>query len=300
MRIKTYFSGTVEAALTLASRELGGDALLLTARPAGESARHLGAYEVVFGLPGPAAGANNLRDFLFDQDCHPALVRRVLESIDGGEASDSEVWSALRDALLFQPWEPPLAYRLALAGPAGSGKSTTALKIALESSQPYRIFDGDGHKVGSPLSRAAALAGVECSSVEPEELAGRVEAADGPLLLDLNGSAGGDWAEACARVADLTTCLVLPATSRTADLMAAIERYRALRPSRLIFTRLDETSRAGGVLSVAAITGLPIFAFGCSARAVGGLEPSSEHRLFELLFPARPARELAAAAGGSR
>jgi flagellar biosynthesis protein FlhF len=49
MKLKSYFSGTVEAAMELARKELGEDALLVNARPATPETRYLGAYEVVFG-----------------------------------------------------------------------------------------------------------------------------------------------------------------------------------------------------------------------------------------------------------
>src|ERR1700683_2340690 len=51
MRLKSYFSGTVEAAMELAQQELGEDALLINARPSTLETRNLGAYEVVFGVP---------------------------------------------------------------------------------------------------------------------------------------------------------------------------------------------------------------------------------------------------------
>jgi len=50
MRLKSYFSGTVEAAIELARKELGEDALLMNARPSTPETRSLGAYEVVFGV----------------------------------------------------------------------------------------------------------------------------------------------------------------------------------------------------------------------------------------------------------
>jgi flagellar biosynthesis protein FlhF len=50
MRIKSYFSGTVESAMELARRELGDEAVILNSRAAPPEARHLGAYEVVFGV----------------------------------------------------------------------------------------------------------------------------------------------------------------------------------------------------------------------------------------------------------
>jgi flagellar biosynthesis protein FlhF len=56
MKLKSYFSGTVEAAIELAHKELGEDALLVNVRPAAIETRHLGAYEVVFGVVGTGAG----------------------------------------------------------------------------------------------------------------------------------------------------------------------------------------------------------------------------------------------------
>jgi flagellar biosynthesis protein FlhF len=59
MRLKSYFAGTVEAAMRLARRELGEEALLMNSRPAPPEARHLGRYEVVFAADAVpvAAGA---------------------------------------------------------------------------------------------------------------------------------------------------------------------------------------------------------------------------------------------------
>ena len=51
MRIKSYFAGTVEQAIQEARNELGSEAMLITSRRASPQAQHLGAYEVVFGLP---------------------------------------------------------------------------------------------------------------------------------------------------------------------------------------------------------------------------------------------------------
>ena len=57
MRLKSYFSGTVEAAMELARKELGEEALLVNARPSTPDTRSLGAFEVVFGV---AEGAREI------------------------------------------------------------------------------------------------------------------------------------------------------------------------------------------------------------------------------------------------
>src|SRR5580700_1151122 len=49
MKIKSYFAGSVEQAIQKARQELGTEAMLITSRRAAAEARHLGAYEVVFG-----------------------------------------------------------------------------------------------------------------------------------------------------------------------------------------------------------------------------------------------------------
>ncbi len=54
MRLKSYFSGTVEGAMMLARQEMGDEAMLIHAKPASPEMRYLGAYEVVFGLEDPA------------------------------------------------------------------------------------------------------------------------------------------------------------------------------------------------------------------------------------------------------
>jgi flagellar biosynthesis protein FlhF len=55
MKLKSYFADGVEAAMEMASKELGSEAMLVYSRQASPEARHLGAYEVVFGVGDPGA-----------------------------------------------------------------------------------------------------------------------------------------------------------------------------------------------------------------------------------------------------
>jgi flagellar biosynthesis protein FlhF len=50
MKIKSYFSATVESAMAKARQELGPDAMLVNSRKAPPESGHPGQYEVVFGL----------------------------------------------------------------------------------------------------------------------------------------------------------------------------------------------------------------------------------------------------------
>jgi flagellar biosynthesis protein FlhF len=48
VKLKTYYSGTVEAAMELARADLGPDTMIVYSRKADKASRHLGEYEVVF------------------------------------------------------------------------------------------------------------------------------------------------------------------------------------------------------------------------------------------------------------
>ena len=56
MKIKSYYSRTVEDAIASARQEMGSDAMLVNSRKAPPEVRHLGEYEVVFANVGPAGG----------------------------------------------------------------------------------------------------------------------------------------------------------------------------------------------------------------------------------------------------
>src|SRR5437763_11250850 len=55
MKLKSYYSPTVEDAIALARQELGPDAMLVNSRRALPETRHLGEYEVVFVTDSPTA-----------------------------------------------------------------------------------------------------------------------------------------------------------------------------------------------------------------------------------------------------
>ncbi len=57
MKLKSFFAASVGAALSLARREMGGEAILVQARRSPPEARHLGECEVVVGVTQGAAAA---------------------------------------------------------------------------------------------------------------------------------------------------------------------------------------------------------------------------------------------------
>ncbi|HTS75236.1 MAG TPA: hypothetical protein VMG40_03475 [Bryobacteraceae bacterium] len=214
MKLKSYFSGTVEAAVELARKELGEDALLMNARPATPETRHLGAYEVVFSAPeNSAASATLPAPDRLSQDV--ADMRREIERLAkclGGarlfsrtaDPSQPEIYSRLianeLDGLLAQsvaqgaPLESlfevdptlgrPGAQRavIALVGPPGAGKTTTLVKLAarygLACRKPAQIITADVFRIAAAdqLRSLADILGIGCDVVEtPVALAQALE-----------------------------------------------------------------------------------------------------------------------------
>jgi flagellar biosynthesis protein FlhF len=256
---------------------------------------------------------------LSNADFSPALVESLIhtatnQATDGGtklseaglqRAILSEIGSRLRvDAEIGAPGSTRKI--VALAGPAGSGKTTTLVKLAvrmgLAKHSPTLIVSTDTYRVAAAdqLRAYAAILGVACEVVEtPGALVRALEEhrTKATILLDLPGIGPrepelmNEWSAVIARP-EIDVHLVLPATMRCTDLLRTARRFEPVRPSHLIFTHLDETTSCGGMLSLAIETGRPV-SFLCAGQSVPeDIESATRHALLRLIS----AEPLAAAA----
>jgi flagellar biosynthesis protein FlhF len=163
--------------------------------------------------------------------------------------------------------------RVAVVGPAGAGKTTSLAKLAarakLAGSRPEIVdLDGTGLGAPAPLETFAAILDVPYLMVAGEDRplarGGRREL----TLIDTPGVTPAD-VPGLIRLGTALRCtqpdevhLVLSATSKTADALATVRAFSVLGPTHLLFTRLDETTSVGSVLSVGVETGLPLSYFG--------------------------------------
>lgn len=301
MKLKSYFSGTVEAAMELARRELGDDALLINARPAAPEARYLGAYEVVFGIPpapsavpepAPVNGdfARELADL--KHQFERLLIR---EQLDSPPAAPPPLPSAEPFEIDNTLGRTGAARAIAaLVGPPGAGKTTTLAKLAvrygLAERRPLRILSCDVFRIAAAdqLGSLACILGVDCRVADSaaaletlihETRPGELVLIDTPGLGKADMQDAGDLAGLISAHPEMDTHLVLPAFMRLADMANTISQYSVFKPAKLLFTHVDATADYRDAAAQAARSTLPISFLGTGQRIPDDLEPATRARL---------------------
>jgi flagellar biosynthesis protein FlhF len=184
---------------------------------------------------------------------------------------------------------------LALIGPTGVGKTTTAAKIAgqaafalgmrvaLISSDAYRVF-GAQH-----LGTYAALMGLPFETVSTgTQLRALLEgacAASDLVLIDTSGRSPRDprgiseIRGLLAACPGLETHLVLAANCRARDLVLALTAFSGIPVDHLIFTKCDEATSTGGAFSAALKARRPVSYLGTGQEVPDDLEAATSEAL---------------------
>jgi flagellar biosynthesis protein FlhF len=199
---------------------------------------------------------------------------------------------------------------VALVGPPGCGKTTTLVKLAvnygLAARRPVMLLSMDTYRVAAAeqLRSYAAILGVGFQLVETvTALAQAIEEHRGKELIfvDTPGLSLADadnyssLAQFLSTREDIDTQIAVSCSMKSADLSRVVDSFEAFRPQRLIFTKLDETSSFGPILSEAVRTGKPLSFFTTGQRIPEDLETATKSRVAELILSGTRAQALAAA-----
>ncbi|MGJ8669740.1 MAG: flagellar biosynthesis protein FlhF [Oceanococcus sp.] len=206
-----------------------------------------------------------------------SLADEIIDRIDAGLSASAARQTALR--LLSQRIPAPSGDVLseggaiALLGPTGVGKTTTAAKLAARHVLKYgqgsvQFIGTDEYRIGAQEQLAAYArilsapviriqAAKELSDVlrsrQPNEL----------ILIDTAGIGGRDLSlhqqfDCLRHQPGLKRALCLSAATNVADLSLQARRFAAAAPNCLVMTKLDETSQLGKALSFVAGQKLPL------------------------------------------
>ncbi len=246
--------------------------------------------------------AQGLRPSSAESLCLALHRRLALETA----CSDSEIKEMLH-LLLVEPIRVsgPLLNRgdeynvVMFVGPSGVGKTTAIVKLAahyrLEEHKSVVLITLDSCRMAAVehLRTYANVLGIplETAQTTADVIDGirRHRGAD-LILIDTPGFGVNETARLTNlgglkdSYGPIETHLVLSANTRMQDLRRTLARYDVCAPSRLLFTRLDETSEYGNLFELACQTTLPLSYWGTGQQVPEDLELAQPGRLADLLL----------------
>ncbi|MFZ5427214.1 MAG: flagellar biosynthesis protein FlhF [Thermodesulfobacteriota bacterium] len=187
-----------------------------------------------------------------------------------------------------------------VAGPAGSGKTTALLRMAVaarRASPDKRIgvlnCDARGAGGKAMLKRCADLSGiVYAEAFEPEDFIKVLLACRNfdVIFVDLPALSGKETLAAwlaersLALRDDVAVHLTLSPYFAPAHYRALWERYRSGLTKSIIWTKLDEACSFGSLINVAQATGLPASALSHGPGVAGAMAAAGSQALWRLVF----------------
>lgn len=207
--------------------------------------------------------------------CRPVLEGLALRGVADGEEMDQ----CLLPLLAADGPHPPEACAeggrrvLVLTGPRGAGKTTAIAKLAfqwgLSEGRALSVISIDNLRVGGPdqLGRICSLLGVPFEALDDSAALRGALASRPPgamILIDTPGYGSGD-AEVMRETGAHLDCLeflechlVLPATMRYSEMKRQFREFAVFTPTRLLYTRWEETAFFGPAWAFARETRLPV------------------------------------------
>ncbi|MCC7340085.1 MAG: hypothetical protein IT170_03280, partial [Bryobacterales bacterium] len=189
---------------------------------------------------------------------------------------------------------------ISLVGPPGAGKTTTLVKLAVRYSEisrfPLQIISMDNFRVGASeqLRAYAAVLGVgfdTLTTVRALEKAIHEYSSKEIILVDTPGlgwrdfDAADDLASFLRSLSHTITHMVAPASMKPADFERLADLYEAFDYQSLIYTKLDETTSIGQLVSESWRRQKPLAYFATGQRIPDDLELASRERICERILP---------------
>ena len=250
--------------------------------------------------------SNDVDPFIALRLCE--YTQRTLLDQDGEGGLDPEKARIFMRRIIsdFIPVAPPIQLEsgrtrvVALVGPTGVGKTTTIAKLAayakLELKQKVALLTLDTFRIAAvdQLHQYAEILQVPLHvalTVEDLKSALRFYQDRTLVLIDTPGHSPKDAAMMAQlrrfldELPDVEVHLVLSATTKPKDLADISQRFESLKPTRLIFTKLDETSTLGPLLSTLVRVKRPLSYLGTGQEVPQDLEMATSRRVADLILP---------------
>jgi flagellar biosynthesis protein FlhF len=192
------------------------------------------------------------------------------------------------------------ARHILFAGPAGAGKTSSLVKLAirygLRARLPLQILSLDTLRVGGweQLAAYARIAGLAFDVVQNPGLLGDALAeykGKKLILIDSPGFSPAEADDMPELPPGLEVHLVLPATLGAKAALRTLARFETFQPSKLLFTHVDEMETPGALLEVAMRSGLPVSFLANGRQIPEDIQEASKAELLAPLLAASAVRE---------
>lgn len=263
-------------------------------------------------LPSVPTHTRELYNHLLEQDVDEHLALTIATQLAESTDTQDDVWTALKAYLVSKipvapPFEIPVSPGkpkvLMLVGPTGVGKTTTLAKISAQyrynpdtRMRPKIVFvTADLYRLAAveQLQKYTEILGVELEvTYSPDEVRQALKKhKDAHLILF-------DTAGACQRnLPQMSTLgaiveashpdevhLVLSATTKFSDMVDIVEHFKEIKPTRLLFTKIDESTTYGPILNTITKFKMPISYLTTGQNVPEDIERARPERIAKMLL----------------
>ncbi|MFP4163363.1 MAG: flagellar biosynthesis protein FlhF [Chitinispirillaceae bacterium] len=247
---------------------------------------------------------------LVDSEVKQNIAEKLIDSIrESAVVTEADLESTLISSLSSEfPVSGPLKLKknrpvvVAFVGPTGSGKTTTLAKLAahccLNKSRKISIITADTYRIAAieQIRMFADIVKVGLQVVfSPEEVPAALEncSESDVVFVDTAGRSQRNsehMEELKTLVSTLKpdeTHLVLSATTKDSDLEEMIRLYKTVKVNRLLFTKLDETTKLGSIFNVVSKENIPVSYFTVGQSVPDDIELAKSARFVQTLIKGR-------------
>jgi flagellar biosynthesis protein FlhF len=260
------------------------------------------------GKPGRDKMTALLRELGIEGPACNAIARALKGKADSAAALREELGRLLKTSAWPLDKESPSGSAMtmiAVVGPSGVGKTTTAAKLAaraLIERKTVTLVACDTFRVGAveQLASYADLMGADLATARTSDdlrailegartdvvivdTSGRPPTADGVEIALTSRRAG--QAQSSARSRHVLLCV--PASIRAHDAARVAKRYGALAPTSLAITKIDETDAPAGIVHASWSAKLPVSVVCFGQRVPEDIAPATVGALVGYVAPRR-------------
>lgn len=253
-----------------------------------------------------------LYNHLLEQDVDEKLALSIANHIHETTGEKDEIWATLQSWLLSQlPVAPPAQLDpdapspklIMLVGPTGVGKTTTLAKISaqyrynpkLEIKPKISFITADLYRLAAveQLQKYSEILGVELEvTYSPEEVKQALakHQQDHLLLFDTAGCCQRNMPQMSTLASIVEACedpevhLVLSTTTKYNDMVDIIEHFKEIKPARIIFSKIDESTTYGAILNILIKYKIPISYLTTGQNVPEDIEIARPERIAKLLM----------------